>query len=155
MELPFRGGKEEEIKTLESISYLKSNFPMMLVGAGTVTSISLAKSAIAAGAEFALSPGSDDEVTKFCIDAGLAIYPGVMTANEVQKNVKLGLRLLKFFPAVIGGSSAYALSIMKALTGPFPDVRFLVSGGVDYKNEEEFLKEKFVSLVCGSYLSKE
>lgn len=152
MEIPYRlsaGDKDGSFDKIdECISAVRKAAPQMLVGAGTVTCVDTACRAIVAGSQFALSPGFDKKTAKFCIKNALPFYPGVATASEIMVALKLGLTTLKLFPCVALGGVALA----KALSAPFPQVKFLISGGVTEKNAPDFLALKCVSVVSGSYL---
>ena len=96
-----------------------------VVGAGTVTSRSDADDAIAAGAAFLVSPGLDADLVDHVRAAGCSIIPGVATPTEVMAARRHGLRALKLFPGSLGGPD-----YLRALRAPFPDVRFMPTGGV-------------------------
>lgn len=89
--------------SLKSIETIKSAFPDMTVGAGTVLSTQLVDSAVSCGADFIVTPGYDEEVVEYCISRNIHIVPGCVTASEIQKAVKAGLKTLKFFPAELNG----------------------------------------------------
>ena len=97
----------------------------LAVGAGTVVRVEQVEVARRAGAAYTVSPGLDDDVVRASLDAGLATLPGVATASEVQRAVRLGLGWLKMFPAATLGPGWIG-----AMRGPFPDVRFVATGGV-------------------------
>ena len=101
----------------------------ILVGAGTVLTVAQVDEAVAAGASFVVSPGLSRAVVERCAERGVLALPGVVTATEVQAALELGLTTVKFFPA---GTSGGAPAI-KALSAPFPDVRFVPTGGVGSK----------------------
>lgn len=116
----------------------------ILVGAGTVVTISQAEKAAAAGAKFIVSPGLDADIVRFCLDRGLAVTPGICTPTEVMAAMKLGLTTLKFFPAEAYGG----LKTLKAISAPLASVRFIPTGGVNPKNLSEYLAFPKV-LACG------
>ena len=144
-EVTFRTAAAEE-----AIRRITAKFPDMLVGAGTVLSVEQAERAEAAGAKFIVSPGFDPEVVDHCIARGLPVYPGVMTPSEVLQGVKRGLKVLKFFPAGEAGGTA----MIKALSGPYPGLRFLPTGGINVKNMGEYLSMKAVAACGGSWIVK-
>jgi len=122
----------------------------VLVGAGSVTNLAQARRAIAAGVTFVVSPGLDREVVRCCQEARIAVIPGVATPTEIMQARSLGLAVLKLFPAeVIGGRPA-----LKALAAPFPDVRFVPTGGVAPDNLADWLREPRVHAVGGSWMVK-
>lgn len=120
----------------------------MAVGAGTVVDQRTIDQAVAAGAVFAVSPGFDPEVVRGCLDAYLAPLPGVGSASEVQQASKLGLTWLKAFPASVLGTGWF-----KAMKGPFPQVNFISTGGMDAHNAEEYLAAGAKVIAVGSALN--
>lgn len=121
----------------------------LIVGAGTVRTVAQADQAIAAGARFVVSPGLSRPVAERCLAAGIAFIPGVATASEVMAAGELGLDVLKFFPAeAIGGTAA-----LRALYGPFPDVRFVPTGGISRGQLPDYLAVPSVLAVGGSWVA--
>ncbi|HEY9161580.1 MAG TPA: bifunctional 4-hydroxy-2-oxoglutarate aldolase/2-dehydro-3-deoxy-phosphogluconate aldolase [Desulfomonilia bacterium] len=116
----------------------------MLVGAGTVITVNQAEKAIAAGAQFLVSPGFDAEIVRFSLEKGIPITPGICTPSEVMAAMKLGLTTLKFFPAEAYGG----LKTLKAISAPLASVKFIPTGGVNTKNLAEYLAFPKV-LACG------
>lgn len=124
-------------------------FPDMNIGAGTVINADQCGRAIAAGAKFIVSPGLSESVAKVCKEKNIPYYPGCVTPTEIMAALELGITVIKFFPAgVYGGIKA-----IKALSGPFPQVKFIPTGGVNADNEAEFLALSNVFAVGGSYLA--
>lgn len=120
-----------------------------VVGAGTVLTPADVDRAVDAGAEFLVSPGFDDAVVSRAAYHGVGVVPGVATATEVQRALGAGLVQLKLFPAgALGG-----LATIEALAGPFPNVRFLPSGGVSPANATEYLASPSVFAVSGSWMA--
>lgn len=118
------------------------------VGAGTVTSAAQVDAVVDAGARFAVSPGLDADVIARCAQRGLPLVPGVSTATDIQRAQRDGIRDLKLFPAhLVGG-----LAAVRAFAGPFPDVRFLPSGGVTADNARAYLDDPAVFAVSGSWM---
>lgn len=135
--------------SLESINKIKKEFPDMTVGAGTVLSTSRADSAIESGADFIVTPGYDDKVVTYCIEKSIPIVPGCVTASEIQKAVNHGLKVLKFFPAELNGG----IDAIKLLSGPFPEVKFIPTGGINFKNLGTYLSNKKILACGGSYMA--
>ena len=106
------------------------------------------RQAVACGARFIVAPGLDAEVVRWCVEQDVAVTPGCVTPTEIMAAMKLGLRVVKFFPAGIYGG----LKAMKALSAPFGGVRFIPTGGVDAHNLGEYLSAPFVHAVGGSWL---
>lgn len=125
-------------------------YPNMLIGAGTVINETQAKKAIELGAKFIVSPGLSESVALLCKEKGIDYIPGVVTPAEIMKALELGLTYLKFFPAGVFGG----LKAIKALSSAFPQVRFMPTGGVDNSNLSEFIKEKSIFAIGGSWLTK-
>ncbi|MGH8876253.1 MAG: bifunctional 4-hydroxy-2-oxoglutarate aldolase/2-dehydro-3-deoxy-phosphogluconate aldolase [Stackebrandtia sp.] len=105
-----------------------------IVGAGTVTTIERLDGALAAGARFIVSPGLHPEVTAACVYRGVPILPGVATATDIANAVQYGLSWVKAFPA-----AQLSPGWIEAQHGPFPDVRFVATGGVSADNARAFL----------------
>lgn len=143
MEITFRTSCAEE-----AIHAVATEVPDMLIGAGTVLCVEQGKKALAAGAQFIVSPGFDDELVSWCKDMSLPVIPGCVTPTEIMKAVAQGLNVVKFFPANIYGG----LSAMKALAAPFGGVRFIPTGGVGEDNLVEYLSQPFVFAVGGSWV---
>lgn len=134
----------------ECISVISREVPDMIVGAGTVINVGQAKLAVESGAKFIVSPGLDEETVGWAIDNDIPVIPGTVTPTEIMKAVSLGLKVLKFFPAdVYGGIKA-----IKALSAPFGQVKFLPTGGVSESNLKEFIENKSVAAVGGSWVCK-
>ena len=125
-------------------------FPEMNIGAGTVINGEQAKAALEAGAKFIVSPGLSAEVAKICEEAGVPYLPGCVTPTEIMQALSLGITTLKFFPANVYGG----LKALKALSAPFPQVRFLPTGGVDLTNINEFLEFDKIVAIGGSFMMK-
>jgi 2-dehydro-3-deoxyphosphogluconate aldolase/(4S)-4-hydroxy-2-oxoglutarate aldolase len=123
--------------------------PGAIVGAGTIRSAADARAAKAAGAVFGVSPGYTTEVGAACREIGLPLLPGVATASEVMAAQADGLSFLKFFPATAAGG----IPMLKALTGPFPDVVFCPTGGISLATAPDFLGLPNVKVCGGSWLT--
>ncbi len=119
-----------------------------IVGAGTVTTVERVRRAAAAGARFTVAPGFCREVAEASLSAGLPHLPGVATATEIQQAQSLGLTWLKAFPAAELGASW-----IRAMHGPFPDARFVATGGMTLANTREFLAAGAAAVSLGSALA--
>lgn len=127
---------------------LSADVPHFLVGAGTVLTAEDVERCASAGARFIVSPGFDDDVVARARSLGLAVLPGVATPTEIQRALRAGIDVLKFFPADrLGG-----LATISAFSGPFPDVRFVPSGGVNPGNAVEYLNHPGVFAISGSWM---
>ena len=134
----------------EAIALGVKEFPDMHIGAGTVINGEQAKKAIDAGAQFIVSPGLSAEVAEICKNANIPYYPGCATPTEIMQAISLGITTVKFFPANVYGG----LNAIKALSGPFPQIKFLPTGGVDMSNIQEFLAFDKIVAVGGSFMMK-
>lgn len=120
----------------------------LLVGAGTVLNAVAAEKAVDAGAQFVVAPGLDEETVAYCQSAGVPVFPGVCTATEVQRAWNLGLRVTKFFPAEAYGGA----KTLKALGGPFAEMRFIPTGGIRVEQLASYLELSSVLAVGGSWM---
>ena len=135
-------------KALSVIEAISKEVSGVVVGVGTVRNAEQAKAAMRAGARFAVSPGITVEVARACRDLGLALLPGIATASEVMLAQEEGYSELKFFPAAQAGG----VKMLQAFAGPFTDVKFCPTGGINTENAREFLSLKNVVCVGGSWL---
>ena len=119
----------------EAIEYACRKYPEMSIGAGTVINAEQCRAALKAGAKFIVSPGLSVSVAEVCRENGTPYYPGCVTPTEIMQALELGITTVKFFPANIYGG----LKALRALSAPFPPVRFIPTGGVDRGNIDEFL----------------
>ena len=134
----------------ESIRIMATEFPEMVIGAGTVLTIDQVDRAVGAGAKFIVSPGFDPEIVDYCIAQGIVVLPGCITPSEVTQAVKRGLEVVKFFPAEQFGGVA----TIKALAAPFTSVRFMPTGGISAKNLADYLGFKKIIACGGSWMVK-
>ncbi len=139
-----------------SIRKISQELPEVLVGAGTVINLEQCKRAIEAGAKFIVSPGVSESVIRYCQERNVPVIPGCVTPSEIMKCLELGIDTVKFFPA----GSFGGLNTIKSLSAPFPQVKFMPTGGVSASNLAEFLKNKSIlacggSWICASKLVKE
>ena len=132
----------------ESIRTVAENCPDILVGAGTAITLEQCKRAVECGAKFIVSPGYCEEVVAWCVENGVTVTPGCVTPTEIMAAMAHGLKVLKFFPANVYGG----LGAMKALSGPFGNIKFIPTGGVNGDNLKEYITAPFVHAVGGSWL---
>ena len=135
----------------EAIAYASKHYPDMEIGAGTVINAQQCNAALEAGATFIVSPGLSPAVAKICNERGIPYYPGCVTPTEIMAALELGITTVKFFPANIYGG----LKALKALSAPFPQIKFIPTGGVDRSNIDEFLAFDKVAAIGGSFFVKE
>ncbi|OTE89197.1 4-hydroxy-2-oxoglutarate aldolase, partial [Escherichia coli] len=119
---------------LEAIEKL-SQSGKLIVGAGTVRTLEQAKAAVEKGARFIVSPALVPDVVEFCLAENIPVFPGTATPNDIQRAMDYGLSVVKFFPADIYGG----LPAIKALSGPFYDIRFVPTGGINLENMQDYL----------------
>ena len=143
MEITFRTAA-----AADSMKAVSESCPKMTVGAGTVVTLDQCKQALACGAKFIVSPGFDHDLVSWCVKRGVDIIPGCITPTEIMAAMKLGLNVIKFFPAGVCGG----LKAMKALSAPFGGIGFIPTGGVNLKNLKEYLEAPFIHAVGGSWL---
>ena len=136
-------------RALDCLKAVAEEVPEMIAGAGTVLSACQAEAAFAAGAQFIVSPGLDDDVVATAQDRGAPVYPGIVTPSELQHAYNLGLSVVKFFPASIAGG----VPALKALSSVFRTMRFMPTGGVSPGNLAEFLSVPAVLACGGSWLT--
>ena len=132
----------------EGIAYAARHFPALCVGAGTVIDIKQCRRAIDAGAKFIVSPGIGEEMAAECRERGVPYLPGCVTPAEIMRALSLDITTAKFFPANIYGG----LAAIKALSAPFPQVKFVPTGGVNSNNLSEYLACEKVAAVGGSFM---
>ena len=133
----------------DAIAMISAEVPDALVGAGTVLSGAQARSIVAAGARFIVSPGLHEDVVNAANELSVPVIPGIATATEAQRAWNQGLRVLKFFPA----GQAGGIGMIKALAAVFRDVKFMPTGGVSPTNLREYLGVPAVLACGGSWLT--
>ena len=134
----------------EAIRRIAAEVPDMLVGAGTVLTTEQADRAIAAGAQFIVSPGFNPVVTRYVIDKGVPMMPGTATPGEMEQAMSMGLDVVKFFPAEQNGGVAK----LKALAGPYTTLRWMPTGGVNTKNLMDYLSFDKIVACGGTWMVK-
>jgi len=134
---------------LEAIRAIARDVPEAIVGAGTVLDAADLSGAREAGAHFAVSPGTTPELLDSAGADGFPLLPGVMTPSDVIAAITAGYDVLKFFPAVQAGG----VDMLKAFAGPFPQVRFCPTGGINLSNAPEFLALPNVCCIGGSWIT--
>ena len=132
----------------DAIAIMRQAHPEMLVGAGTVMTPEQVDQTIAAGGQFVVSPGLDVELVQYCQEKGITIFPGCTTPSDYHAAFKLGLEVLKFFPAEQSGG----LAKIKAMAAPFPMFKVMPTGGVSLKNLGEYSANPVICACGGSYM---
>ena len=135
---------------LESIRRIRREVPQVLVGAGTVIHREQAEAACEAGAQFLVSPGMAEDVVLWAREHQTPILPGAVTPTEMMRGLDLGIELLKFFPAETMGG----LSAIKAMSDPFPQLKFIPTGGIRLENAAQYLQNPKIHAVGGSWMAR-
>jgi len=136
----------------ESIAAIRNNVRQIIVGAGTLLTAEQVKQAVGAGAQFGVSPGLSEAVSKAAQENNLPLFPGVITPTEVIRALELGWKNLKFFPAeTFGGVNA-----LKALSGPFghTGMKFIPTGGITAATLPNYLALPQVAAIGGSWMAE-
>lgn len=132
---------------LDVIAEMKK-VPGAIVGAGTIVDIAGLESAIAAGAEFIVSPGLTESLGKAAVAKGIPFLPGIANAGDIMRGLDLGLTHFKFFPAEANGG----LPALKSLIGPFGQCKFCPTGGIKQETAADWLAVSEILCVGGSWL---
>ncbi len=132
---------------LDVIAEMKK-VPGAIVGAGTIVDVPGLESAIAAGAEFIVSPGLTDNLGRAAIAKGIPFLPGIANAGDIMRGLDLGLTHFKFFPAEANGG----LPALKSLIGPFGQCKFCPTGGIKQETAADWLAVPEILCVGGSWL---
>lgn len=144
-EITFRSSFAEE-----ALKIAIEEFPEMDIGAGTVINVEQAAKAINIGVKFIVSPGFSTDIAEICQKNKIDYFPGCVTPTEIMKALEYNIKIIKFFPCNIYGG----LKAIKALSGPFPQIKFLPTGGIDENNIEEYLTNEKIYAIGGSFMMK-
>lgn len=135
---------------LDSMRRIARSLPDVLMGAGTVTTLEQARSAVDAGAAFLVSPGLSEAVLQWCLKHEVTMFPGVVTPSEVMLALSLGVEVVKFFPSEAMGG----MKTIKAISDPFPKLRLVPTGGIGQDQLETYLRSDRILAVGGSWMAK-
>uniref|UniRef100_A0A7C4Q2L3 2-dehydro-3-deoxy-phosphogluconate aldolase n=1 Tax=Bellilinea caldifistulae TaxID=360411 RepID=A0A7C4Q2L3_9CHLR len=135
---------------LSAIQHVREAYPNLILGAGTILTLEQAKQAVSAGADFLVSPGLPHDAVEWALAEEIPFLPGAVTPNEILQGLRLGIEVFKFFPAETMGG----LTAIKAISDPFPAVRFIPTGGIQTENLAAYLTHERVLAVGGSWLAK-
>ena len=135
----------------EAIKNITEAYPEMLVGAGTVLTTEQVDAAIAAGSKFLVSPGLNPKVTAYCLSKGVPMLPGCSNPSDVEAALELGLDTVKFFPAEAAGG----LKMLKAMSAPYGQLKFMPTGGINADNLLDYLKFNKIVACGGSFMVKD
>ena len=131
------------------IRAMAEQVPEILVGAGTVHTVAQAQTAVEAGAKFIVTPGFQPDVVRWCVEHQVDIVPGTAVPSDIEQAISFGLSVCKFFPAEAYGG----VKTLKALKGPYADIRFMPTGGVSLDNMSDYLALSNVAAVGGSFMT--
>jgi 2-dehydro-3-deoxyphosphogluconate aldolase/(4S)-4-hydroxy-2-oxoglutarate aldolase len=135
----------------QGIAAMKKHLPQLLLLAGTVLTVDQVDSAVSAGAEAIVSPGTDPEIITHCRNLNIPIFPGVCTPSEVQLAMSLGVTSLKFFPAELSGG----IKMVKTLLSVYRNISLMPTGGITPANVKEYLDIDRVICCGGTWLAPE
>lgn len=144
-EVTFRTAAAEE-----AIRAIAAEVPDMVVGAGTVTSRERLDRALAAGSQFIVTPGFNPDTVKYGLDKGALMLPGTATGGEMEQAMTMGLEVVKFFPAEDNGG----IKKLKALAGPYRELKWMPTGGVNTKNMMDYLSFPQIVACGGTWMVK-
>lgn len=142
-EVTFRTAAAEE-----AIRLMTKEFPDMLIGAGTVLKTEQVDRAVAAGAKFIVAPGLNPKTVGYCVERNIPIVPGCANPSDIEAALEFDLEVVKFFPAeALGG-----LKLIKAMSAPYGNVRFMPTGGINADNICSYLEFNKVIACGGSWM---
>lgn len=133
---------------LESIKNIRAAYPDLLLGAGTVLRTDQVDAAMEAGADFIVSPGLNPATVRHCQSKGIAIFPGAVTASEIELGISLGLSVFKFFPS----DQAGGLDAINMFKGPFGGIEFIPTGGIHLGNLGKYMASPVIAAAGGSFV---
>lgn len=146
VEITFRTTAAKEV-----IKLITSKNQNIMVGAGTIISIEQLNEAVNAGAHYIVTPSFNPKVVDRCIELGVPIFPGCSNPTDIEQAYERGLRVVKFFPAELLGS----VEMIKALSGPYPFMKFMPTGGINADNLNKYLACSQVLCCGGTYIVDE
>ena len=144
IEITFRTAQGEE-----AIQHIAKAMPQMLAGAGTVLTTDQVDRAINAGAKFIVSPGFNPKIVAYCIQKKIPIAPGCSTPSDIEQALEFGLDVVKFFPAEQAGGLEY----IKAVSAPYPAIKFMPTGGINAGNIAKYMAFDRVLACGGSWMA--
>ena len=143
-EVTFRTAQAADAIARINAELCSGEAPEILLGAGTVLTLEQVDKAIAAGAKFIVTPGFNPKIVAYCIEKGIPVTPGCSNPSDMELALEMGLEVVKFFPAEQSGGLEY----IKAVSGPYPSLRFIPTGGINAQNIVKYIAfEKIVA--CG------
>ncbi len=149
-ELPVAEVTLRSAAALPALQAMSAAFQDVLLGAGTVSSADEVDAAVAAGAQFVVTPGLNPSVISRCFSKNIPVIPGVCTPSDVETARTYNLNILKFFPAEAAGGVA----MLDALAGPYKDLKFVPTGGIGPGNLLDYISCRNVLACGGSWMVK-
>ena len=146
VEITFRTNVASEV-----IRTISSKCPDVIVGAGTVINIKQAQEAVSAGAKYIVTPSFNPAVVDRCIELGIPVFPGCSNATDIEQAYSRGLRVVKFFPSELLGG----INMLKTLSGPYPFIKFIPTGGINLSNLANYLAFNKVLCCAGTFIANE
>jgi len=137
---------------LDALRIIKKQYPGMLAGIGTVLTPQQVRVIAEEGADFAVAPGTNRRVIEESLKLGLSFAPGISTASDIETALEYDFRLMKFFPAELMGGINY----LNGINGPYEHlgIEYIPLGGLNEKNMQDYLNQKRVAAVGGSWIAK-
>ncbi|WP_394213309.1 bifunctional 4-hydroxy-2-oxoglutarate aldolase/2-dehydro-3-deoxy-phosphogluconate aldolase [Enterovibrio calviensis] len=132
----------------QAIKIMRESQPDLLVGAGTVLTTKQADAALAAGAMFAVAPGLNPNIVKYCQKIGLPMVSGINNPSQIEQALELGMTFVKFFPAEASGG----IAMVKALLAPYRDIQMMPTGGISPANVKDYLSIDRVACCGGTWM---
>ncbi|MDR2134972.1 MAG: bifunctional 4-hydroxy-2-oxoglutarate aldolase/2-dehydro-3-deoxy-phosphogluconate aldolase [Treponema sp.] len=142
-EVTFRTAQGEE-----AMRRISGEVPEILLGAGTVLTTDQVDRAIAAGAKFIVSPGLNPRVVSRCVEKGVPVTPGCSSPSDIERAIEFGLEVVKFFPAEQAGGLEY----IKAVSAPYPNIKFMPTGGINAGNIARYISFEKIHACGGSWM---
>ncbi len=135
----------------EAIKNITTAYPDMIVGAGTVLTTAQVDAAVEAGASFIVSPGLNPKTVAYCVEKNIPVIPGCSSPSDIEAAIELGLDTVKFFPAEAAGG----LPMLKAMSAPYGNIKFMPTGGLNEDNILSYLKFNKILCCGGSFMVKD
>lgn len=133
---------------VEATRIMATEYPDMLIGAGTILTVEQVDIAVAAGAKFIVSPGLNPKVVQYCVEKGIPVTPGITSPSQVEQAIELGLDTVKFFPAEAAGG----LNMIKSMAAAYTNMKFMPTGGINPNNVNEYLAFNKILCCGGSWM---
>ena len=137
---------------MEAAKVIKTEFPQITLGLGTVITVDQVKEAADVGVDFAVAPGCNPKVIATAKECGLSFAPGVVTPSDIELAIEQGCRILKYFPAETAGGMKY----LSSMAAPYQhlDLKFIPLGGLNIDNAQNYLKSPLIIAIGGSWIAK-